>query len=213
MSMSLEYTQDRQAELKGNMESVLSEIESVSSSSKARLVPISKLKPASDVQALYDAGYRHFGENYIQELADKAEVVSYPPFEGISAYIQLPKDIEWHFVGNLQSNKSKIAACKSSLGSLGELTISDPKPLRPRNPLFHQSSRSPPKEPLSRTEIPLERLLTSQHLWRRRQIRSTSSRLILRFRRTPRPSSTRHQGMRGLEVVGYHDNRIMGCVA
>ena len=78
MSMSLEYTQDRQAELKGNMESVLSEIESVSSSSssKARLVPISKLKPASDVQALYDAGYRHFGENYIQELADKAEVVS-----------------------------------------------------------------------------------------------------------------------------------------
>ena len=78
MSMSLDYTQDRQAELKGNMESVLSEIESVSSSSssKARLVPISKLKPASDVQALYDAGYRHFGENYIQELADKAEVVS-----------------------------------------------------------------------------------------------------------------------------------------
>jgi len=76
--MSLDYTQDRQAELKGNMESVLSEIESVSSSSssKARLVPISKLKPASDVQALYDAGYRHFGENYIQELADKAEVVS-----------------------------------------------------------------------------------------------------------------------------------------
>jgi len=87
MSMSLEYTQDRQAELKGNMESVLSEIDSVSSSSKARLVPISKLKPASDVQALYDAGYRHFGENYIQELADKAEVVSYPPSEGVSAYV------------------------------------------------------------------------------------------------------------------------------
>jgi hypothetical protein len=76
MSMSLDYTQDRQSELKGNMESILSEIESVSSSSKARLVPISKLKPASDIQALYDAGYRTFGENYIQELADKAEVVS-----------------------------------------------------------------------------------------------------------------------------------------
>jgi hypothetical protein len=75
MSMSLDYTQDRQEELKGNMESVLSEIEKVSSGSKARLVPISKLKPASDIQALYDAGYRHFGENYIQELADKAEVV------------------------------------------------------------------------------------------------------------------------------------------
>lgn len=85
MSMSLEYTQDRQAELKGNMESVLAEIESVSSGSKARLVPISKLKPASDIQALYDAGYRHFGENYIQELADKAEVVSFRTLELSSA--------------------------------------------------------------------------------------------------------------------------------
>lgn len=78
MSMSLEYTPDRATELKENMESVLSEIKSAASSSNrepARLVPISKLKPASDIQALYDAGYRHFGENYIQELADKAEVV------------------------------------------------------------------------------------------------------------------------------------------
>lgn len=79
MSMSLQYTSDRQAELKENIESVLSEIESAASSSSrppSRLVPISKLKPASDIQALYDAGYRHFGENYIQEMADKAEVVS-----------------------------------------------------------------------------------------------------------------------------------------
>ena len=79
MSMSLEYTPDRAAELKENMQSVLSEIESAASSSSrqpARLVPISKLKPASDIQALYDAGYRHFGENYIQEMADKAEAVS-----------------------------------------------------------------------------------------------------------------------------------------
>lgn len=37
---------------------------------------MSKLKPASDIQALYDAGVRHFGENYIQEMVDKAEVVS-----------------------------------------------------------------------------------------------------------------------------------------
>jgi uncharacterized pyridoxal phosphate-containing UPF0001 family protein len=42
-------------------------------------VAISKLKPASDIQALYDAGYRHFGENYIQELVDKAEVVGRLP--------------------------------------------------------------------------------------------------------------------------------------
>lgn len=82
MSMSLEYTPDRQTELKENIESVLSEIESAASSSSrkaARLVPISKIKPASDIQALYDAGYRHFGENYIQELADKAEIVTILP--------------------------------------------------------------------------------------------------------------------------------------
>lgn len=42
-------------------------------------MPISKLKPASDIKALYDLGYRHFGENYIQELADKAEAVSHLP--------------------------------------------------------------------------------------------------------------------------------------
>jgi PLP dependent protein len=54
------------------------------------------LKPASDIQALYDAGYRHFGENYMQEMVDKAQA--------------LPKDINWHFIGNLQSNKAKVAA-------------------------------------------------------------------------------------------------------
>jgi uncharacterized pyridoxal phosphate-containing UPF0001 family protein len=43
---------------------------------KARLVAISKLKPASDIKALYDAGHRHFGENYIQEMVDKAAAVS-----------------------------------------------------------------------------------------------------------------------------------------
>jgi uncharacterized pyridoxal phosphate-containing UPF0001 family protein len=113
MSMSLDYTEERQTELKGNMESVLSEIESVSSGSKARLVPISKIKPPSDIKALYDAGYRHFGENYIQELADKAEVVSLLSSWRRPLMVQLPRDIEWHFVGNLQSNKSKIAACTS----------------------------------------------------------------------------------------------------
>lgn len=78
MSLSLEYEPSRAQDLKENMESVLEEIKSVqpSGSTPARLVPISKIKPASDIKALYDAGYRHFGENYIQELVDKAEVVS-----------------------------------------------------------------------------------------------------------------------------------------
>ena len=63
---------------------------------KATLVAVSKTKPIEDIQALYDLGHRDFGENYVQELVDK---------EG-----QLPKDIRWHFIGHLQSNKVKYIA-------------------------------------------------------------------------------------------------------
>ena len=56
------------------------------------LIPVSKTKPAEEIQALYDAGYRHFGENYFQELLEKAAI--------------LPNDIKWHFIGHLQSQKS-----------------------------------------------------------------------------------------------------------
>ena len=62
----------------------------------AELIAVSKRKPESDIQLAYDAGQRHFGENYIQELVSKAE--------------QLPKDIYWHFIGHLQSNKVKYIA-------------------------------------------------------------------------------------------------------
>ncbi|WOO81874.1 Pyridoxal phosphate homeostasis protein [Vanrija pseudolonga] len=97
MSQSLEYTPDRGAELRENVEGVLAEIKAASAAGhEARLVAISKIKPASDIQALYDAGHRHFGENYIQEMADKAAI--------------LPADICWHFVGSLQSNKAKLLA-------------------------------------------------------------------------------------------------------
>ena len=58
-----------------------------------RLVAVSKTKPAAAVQEGYDAGQRDFGENYVQELLDKAPV--------------LPADIRWHFIGHLQSNKAK----------------------------------------------------------------------------------------------------------
>ena len=63
---------------------------------KASLVAVSKTKPIEDLQALYDLGQRDFGENYVQELVDKAAV--------------LPKDIRWHFLGHLQSNKVKYIA-------------------------------------------------------------------------------------------------------
>ena len=60
------------------------------------LIAVSKLKPASDIQALYALGQRDFGENYVQELTEKQE--------------QLPGDIQWHFIGHLQSNKVKYIA-------------------------------------------------------------------------------------------------------
>ena len=60
------------------------------------LVAVSKTKPVEDIQELYDLGHRDFGENYVQELVEKAE--------------QLPNDIRWHFIGHLQTNKVKSIA-------------------------------------------------------------------------------------------------------
>lgn len=61
--------------------------------SKVTLVAVSKTKPVEDITELYDLGHRDFGENYVQELVDKAG--------------KLPKDIRWHFIGHLQTNKVK----------------------------------------------------------------------------------------------------------
>ena len=73
---SLEYTSERASELRQNIEAVREEIAAAAPSRAPRLVPISKIKPASDIKALYDtANQRHFGENYIQELVDKAQIV------------------------------------------------------------------------------------------------------------------------------------------
>ncbi len=58
------------------------------------LVAVSKTKPNSDIQEAYQAGHRIFGENKVQELAQKAKV--------------LPKDIAWHMIGHLQTNKVKF---------------------------------------------------------------------------------------------------------
>lgn len=61
-----------------------------------RLVAVSKTKPLELIQEAYETGHRDFGENKVQELADKAE--------------QLPKDINWHMIGHLQRNKVKYLA-------------------------------------------------------------------------------------------------------
>jgi pyridoxal phosphate enzyme (YggS family) len=63
---------------------------------KAKLVAVSKTKPAEDIQQAYDAGQRIFGENQVQELVEK--------------YEKLPKDIAWHLIGHLQTNKVKYIA-------------------------------------------------------------------------------------------------------
>ena len=60
------------------------------------LVAVSKTKPVSDLMEAYQAGQRIFGENKIQEMADKQ--------------VQMPKDIEWHMIGHVQTNKVKYMA-------------------------------------------------------------------------------------------------------
>ena len=64
--------------------------------STVNLVAVSKTKPLPLLQEAYDAGQRHFGENRVQELAEKFEA--------------LPKDIHWHMIGHLQSKKVKYIA-------------------------------------------------------------------------------------------------------
>ena len=74
------------------------------------LLAVSKTKPVEDVQEAYDAGQRLFGENNVQELVEK--------------YEKLPKDIEWHLIGHLQTNKVKyIAPFISMIESVDSLKL------------------------------------------------------------------------------------------
>jgi PLP dependent protein len=75
-----------------------------------KLIAVSKTKTAEDIQQAYDAGQRLFGENTVQELVDKQE--------------HLPKDIQWHLIGHLQSNKVKyIAPFISMIQSVDSLKL------------------------------------------------------------------------------------------
>lgn len=75
-----------------NIEAIENEI----SGKGVTLIAVSKTKPVEMLMEAYNAGFKRFGENYVQELTDKHE--------------QMPKDIEWHFIGHLQSNKVKYIA-------------------------------------------------------------------------------------------------------
>ncbi|MFQ3208378.1 MAG: pyridoxal phosphate enzyme (YggS family) [Glaciecola sp.] len=67
-------------------------------SNNIELLAVSKTKPVSDIIIAYEAGHRSFGENYVQEGVDKI------------AELKHLSDISWHFIGPLQSNKSRLVA-------------------------------------------------------------------------------------------------------
>jgi len=77
---------------------IIQNLESVKESipQHVQLVAVSKTKPAEQIDILYNHGHRDFGENKVQELCDKAEI--------------LAKDINWHLIGHLQRNKVKYVA-------------------------------------------------------------------------------------------------------
>ncbi|MEO6820708.1 MAG: YggS family pyridoxal phosphate-dependent enzyme [Ginsengibacter sp.] len=72
---------------------IFHEIKKELDATKTTLVAVSKIQSEESILKLYDAGQRDFGENYVQELLTK--------------YEHLPKDINWHYIGHLQSNKVK----------------------------------------------------------------------------------------------------------
>ena len=69
--------------------------------SEVTLIAVSKTKPVEMLQEVYDEGIRYFGENKVQEMCDKMEV--------------MPKDINWNMIGHLQPNKVKYIVGKTSL--------------------------------------------------------------------------------------------------
>ena len=83
--------------LKSNYQSTLESIKSSTEKSSHKkspiLVAVSKKRPVEAIQVIYNLGQRIFGENYPQELLTKSKT--------------LPKDIEWHLIGHLQTNKVK----------------------------------------------------------------------------------------------------------
>ena len=84
-----------------NIAQNIEDINSKLTLTQAKLVAVSKTKPTEIIQEAYDSGWRRFGENKVQEMVEKHEM--------------LPKDIEWHLIGHLQSNKVKYIASFVSL--------------------------------------------------------------------------------------------------
>jgi len=80
-----------------NLKKVKARIQSLDVSDQVTLIAVSKTKPTSDLQQAIDAGQRHFGENYLQEALEKIDALK-------------GQDLIWHFIGPIQSNKTKQIA-------------------------------------------------------------------------------------------------------
>lgn len=93
---------DRATELKQHLAVIDTAIREAASAcgrdpESIQLLAVSKTKPSSDIQMLHALGQRSFGENYVQEAVDKIHEL-----QGL--------DIEWHYIGHIQSNKTKVIA-------------------------------------------------------------------------------------------------------
>ena len=80
-----------------NLKKVQARIDAVDEKNQVILIAVSKTKPASDLQQAINAGQKHFGENYLQEALEKIEILK-------------AQDLIWHFIGPIQSNKTKQIA-------------------------------------------------------------------------------------------------------
>ncbi|MDO5356955.1 MAG: YggS family pyridoxal phosphate-dependent enzyme [Conchiformibius sp.] len=104
-------------DLQQNRQAVLHRITSAEKAAglpenRVRLLAVSKTFPAADIETLYCCGQRDFGENYIQEWAQKADELK----------IRCP-DICWHLIGQIQSNKSRLAAQADWVHTLDSLKL------------------------------------------------------------------------------------------
>ncbi|MDO4619748.1 MAG: YggS family pyridoxal phosphate-dependent enzyme [Lachnospiraceae bacterium] len=103
--------------LKENLETVREQVKEACEragrdAGKVTVLAVSKTKPNADIEELYAAGQRDFGENYVQELKEKHET--------------LPKDIRWHMIGHLQRNKVKyIAPFVYMIHSVDSVSLAD----------------------------------------------------------------------------------------
>ncbi|QUX94321.1 YggS family pyridoxal phosphate-dependent enzyme [Marinomonas sp. CT5] len=101
--MAIEVENIEAKEIQANLVRVSQQIDHLAQqyqreSGSVRLLAVSKTKPLSALEAAYHAGQRAFGENYVQEAVDKYHALTHL------------SDVEWHFIGPIQSNKSRLIA-------------------------------------------------------------------------------------------------------